>query len=230
MVTQFALCHVGSHLLLFIFACIWRAKFGAPRRRSLLRKQQRNCSWTPSLVSSTLVPPIIQTRTDVQSSLAVCPTALFFLLSQPSKCPVSHTTLAKKIYPIKFPFHNAKPNLASDITTASDTLRFANRSLVGLGTNYVGAQSQEEMANGAFNFDIDAVDRRAAYLCLMDIQKNFNGQLWVQNGPWVILRVLQMLCGTNLVSVHLYISASTRYRESLHFRTEHICVSCHDHN
>jgi len=78
---------------------------------------------------------------------------------------------------------------------------FTNRSLVGLGTNYVGAQARDEMANGAFNFDMDAVGRRAADLCLMDIQKNFNGQIWVQNGPGVILRVLQTLCGTNRVSV-----------------------------
>ena len=48
---------------------------------------------------------------------------------------------------------------------------------------------------------MDAVGRRAADLCLTDIQKNFDGQLWVQNGPLVILRVLQMLCGTNRVSV-----------------------------
>jgi hypothetical protein len=114
---------------------------------------------------------------------------------------MSHTTLANKISPTKFPFHNSKPNLTLDITTASGTLHFTNRSLSGLGTNYVGAQSQAEMANGAFNFDMDAVGRRAADICLMDIQKNFNGQLWIQNGPWVILRVLQTLCGTNRVSV-----------------------------
>jgi hypothetical protein len=47
MVTQLALCHVGSHLLLFISACIWRAQFGAPRCRSLLLKQQLICPWTP---------------------------------------------------------------------------------------------------------------------------------------------------------------------------------------
>jgi hypothetical protein len=142
-----------------------------------------------------------QTRTDVGSSLTVVQLLCFFLLSQPSKCPVSHTTLANKISPTKFPFHNSKTNLTSDITTAIDMLRFTNRSLFGLGTNYVGAQSRIEMANGAFNFDMDAVGRRAADLCLMDIQKNFNGQEWVQNGPLVILRVLQMLCGTNNVSV-----------------------------
>jgi hypothetical protein len=152
-------------------------------------------------VCSTHFPPITQTRTDVQSSLTVVQLLFFFLLSQPSKCPLSHTTLANRISPTKFPFHNSKINLTSGITTASDTLRFTNRSLVGFGTNYAAAQSQKEMANGAFNFDMDAVGRRAADLCLMDIQKNSNGQLWVQNGPWVIQRVLQMLCGTDRVSV-----------------------------
>jgi len=137
---------------------------------------------------------------------------------------VSHTTLANRIAPTKFPFHNSKTNLTSDITTASDTLRFTNRSLVGLGTNYVGAQSQEEMANGALNFDMDAVGRRAADLCLTDIQKNFNGQLWVQNGPWVILRVLQMLCGTNRVSVRpLNKCFNPLARESAFSYRTHLC-------
>jgi Alpha 1,4-glycosyltransferase conserved region. len=89
----------------------------------------------------------------------------------------------------------------SNITTASDPLLFTNRSLLGLGTNYVGAQSQEEIANGALNFDTDAAGRRPVHLCLMDVQKNFNGHLWTQNSPSVILRVLQILCGTNSVSV-----------------------------
>jgi len=125
MVSQFALCHVGSHLVLFISARIWRAQVCAPRCRSLLRKQQQSCPWTPSSASSTQVPPISQTRTYVQSILTVCPSSLhFFLLSQPSKCPMSHTTIANNIYPTKFHFHNSKPNLTSDITTAGDTLRF----------------------------------------------------------------------------------------------------------
>jgi len=85
-VIQFALCHVGSHLLLFISACIWRVQFGAPRCRSLLRKQQRTCPWTHSLVSSTLVPPITQTRTDVRSSLTVCPTSLLVSFHQQISC------------------------------------------------------------------------------------------------------------------------------------------------
>ena len=153
------------------------------------------------MVSSTQVPPITQTRTDVQSSLTMCPTSLLF--SPFSAFKVSSVThnIGQQNFSYKFPFHNSKHNLTSDITTAIDTLRFTNRSLVGLGTNFVGAQSKEEMANGAFNFDMDAVGRRAANSCLMDIQKNFNGQLWVQNGPQVILRVLQTLCGTNRVSV-----------------------------
>ena len=92
MVKQLALCHVGIHLLLFISARIWWAQVGAPRCRSLLRKQQQSCPWTPSPASSTQVPRISQTRTDVQSILTVCPTTLPFLLSQPSKCPMSHTT------------------------------------------------------------------------------------------------------------------------------------------
>ena len=87
------------------------------------------------------------------------------------------------------------------------------------------------MANGAFNFDMDAVGRRAADLCLMDIQKNFNGQICVQNGPWVILRVLQTLCGTNRVSVRPVNKCFNPLARKFAFsyRT-HFSVSCHDHN
>jgi lactosylceramide 4-alpha-galactosyltransferase len=83
----------------------------------------------------------------------------------------------------------------------SDMLRFApNRPLTDLGTNFVVAQSADEIASGALNFDMDSIGRTAAHLCLTDIQRNFNGQEWAQNGPWVIRRVLQAMCGRKHVS------------------------------
>jgi hypothetical protein len=55
------------------------------------------------------------------------------------------------------------------------------RPLVEIGTNYVGAQSERDMACGALNFDMDIVDRRAVDLILTDIQRNFNGKIFDQN-------------------------------------------------
>jgi len=77
----------------------------------------------------------------------------------------------------------------------------AYRSLVDIGTNYVGAQSEWDMTNGALNFDVETDGRRATDLILADIQRNFNGKLWAQNGPHTILRVLKILCGTEHVSM-----------------------------
>jgi len=74
------------------------------------------------------------------------------------------------------------------------------RSLVGLGTNYAGAESEEDMANGALNFDMDSAGRRATALILTEFQRNFNGAIWSHNGPQAILRILKILCGTEQVS------------------------------
>ena len=113
----------------------------------------------------------------------------------------------------------------SYMNTLSDTLRVtANRSLTSLGTNYVGAQSEREMANGAFNFDMDAAGRTAAHLCLLDIQRTFNGHLWVQNGPWVIQRVLQTLCGTERVSMR---TLNDCLLHAPHFNVKHLCILSH---
>jgi lactosylceramide 4-alpha-galactosyltransferase len=75
------------------------------------------------------------------------------------------------------------------------------RSLVEIGTNYAGAESEKYMACGALNFDMDPVGRRAIYLIIADIRKNFNGKVWGSNGPDVVRRVIRFICGTNDVSM-----------------------------
>lgn len=75
------------------------------------------------------------------------------------------------------------------------------RSLVELGTNYAGSESERDMANGVLNFDMDTAGRTATDLMLTDVRRNFNGEKWTQNGPKVILRVLQSLCRTEHVSM-----------------------------
>jgi hypothetical protein len=82
----------------------------------------------------------------------------------------------------------------------------ADRPLAQLGTNYAGAQYDGYIASGALNFDVDIAGRVAAHLCVRDIQRNFQGYSWDQNGPAVITRVLENLCGTKRVSVGCEVS------------------------
>jgi len=88
-----------------------------------------------------------------------------------------------------------------DILSITPLLLTPYRSLVEIGTNYAGAETELDMASGVLNFDMDTAGRRAIDLIVTDIQRNFNGKIWSQNGPNVILRVLQSLCGTKHVSM-----------------------------
>ena len=81
------------------------------------------------------------------------------------------------------------------------------RSLVEIGTNYAGAENEREMGSAVLNFDMDTAGRRATDLMLTDVQRNFNGAIWVHNGPMVIFRVLEILCGTKHVSMSTRLTA-----------------------
>ncbi|XP_021938491.1 lactosylceramide 4-alpha-galactosyltransferase-like isoform X2 [Zootermopsis nevadensis] len=74
------------------------------------------------------------------------------------------------------------------------------KSLDALGRNYVGAQSPGYIASGALDFAMDTPGRTVAHLCLRDILRNFQGQSWAQNGPAVITRVLELICGTKTIN------------------------------
>ena len=89
-----------------------------------------------------------------------------------------------------------------DVTSFNDTLSsHPYRSLVGIGTNYAVADSERDMGSAVLNFDMDTAGRIAVYLFLRDLQRNFDGKIWVQNGPKVIHRVLQIICRTKHVSM-----------------------------
>jgi hypothetical protein len=75
------------------------------------------------------------------------------------------------------------------------------RSLVEIGTIYAGAQSEQYMACGILNFDMDTAGRRAIDLIVTDVQRNFDRKRWGQNGPEVLDRVLHIMCGTKHVSM-----------------------------
>jgi hypothetical protein len=75
------------------------------------------------------------------------------------------------------------------------------RSLVEIGTNYAGAESEWYMGSAVLSFDMDTAGRRAIDLIVRDVMRNFNGKLWGQNGPEVLDRVLHVMCGTKHVSM-----------------------------
>jgi hypothetical protein len=88
-----------------------------------------------------------------------------------------------------------------DILSVISFLLTPYRSLVELGTNYAGAQSEWYMACGVLNFNMDTAGRRAIDLMVTDVQRKFNGTMWAHNGPGVMNRVLETLCGTKHVII-----------------------------
>ena len=73
------------------------------------------------------------------------------------------------------------------------------RSLEGL-VNFAGAEDWDDVAAGVMGFGMDDLGRRVAEACLRDLKRNFRGNVWGNNGPGVITRILQKLCATQYVS------------------------------
>jgi len=92
-------------------------------------------------------------------------------------------------------------DIRCDILSVTPLLLTPHRSLVEIGTNYAGAESELYIGSAVLNFDMDTVGRTAIDLLLTDVQKNFNGDRWGQNGPEVLDRVLYVTCGTEHVSM-----------------------------
>lgn len=65
-------------------------------------------------------------------------------------------------------------------------------------TNFAGVfrNQQNLIGNKVFNFNRSASGRRFASGCLKDFISNFDKSTPIQNGPWVITRVLMEICGT----------------------------------
>ncbi|XP_070149584.1 lactosylceramide 4-alpha-galactosyltransferase-like isoform X3 [Polyergus mexicanus] len=63
-------------------------------------------------------------------------------------------------------------------------------------TNFAGAEDWDDVAAGVMGFDMSELGRRVADACVRDLKKNFRGDVWGNNGPGVITRTLQKLCGT----------------------------------
>jgi hypothetical protein len=65
-----------------------------------------------------------------------------------------------------------------DILQVTTLLLTPYRSLVELGTNYAGAETEWYMGSAVLNFGMDSAGRRAIDLMVTDVEKNFNGKLW----------------------------------------------------
>ncbi|XP_017755212.1 PREDICTED: lactosylceramide 4-alpha-galactosyltransferase-like isoform X2 [Eufriesea mexicana] len=66
-------------------------------------------------------------------------------------------------------------------------------------TNFAGAEDWNQVAAGVIGFDATAFGRRIANACIRDIRANFRGDIWGNNGPGVITRMLQKICSTKYV-------------------------------
>ncbi|GBP30827.1 Lactosylceramide 4-alpha-galactosyltransferase [Eumeta japonica] len=68
------------------------------------------------------------------------------------------------------------------------------RALDPLARNWGAKESAHAVAAGALSFSRDAIGRRVANETLNELANTFRGDVWGQNGPGVISRVIQKLC------------------------------------
>ncbi|XP_013100115.1 lactosylceramide 4-alpha-galactosyltransferase [Stomoxys calcitrans] len=75
------------------------------------------------------------------------------------------------------------------------------RSMEDVPPNYTGAESDSHLAAGVMNFAHDGFGHEIAEECLLDLQRNFDGSNWGNNGPGVITRVIKRVCQTTNIRV-----------------------------
>ncbi|EDW29195.1 GL19577 [Drosophila persimilis] len=67
--------------------------------------------------------------------------------------------------------------------------------------NYTGAESNTHLAAGVMSLAATGFGHEIAESCLRDFQHNFAGKDWGNNGPGVITRVAQQICGTKDITL-----------------------------
>lgn len=85
-------------------------------------------------------------------------------------------------------------------------------------TNFAGAEDRDDVAAGVMGFDMSKLGRRVADACVRDLKKNFRGDVWGNNGPGVITRTLQKLCGTMYVSIRCREKLGNCNNRNLHLK------------
>lgn len=61
---------------------------------------------------------------------------------------------------------------------------------------FAGAEDWEDVAAGVIGFGMEHLGRRVADACVRDLKRKFKGNIWGNNGPGVITRMLKNLCNT----------------------------------
>lgn len=82
----------------------------------------------------------------------------------------------------------------------SFVLIYVNRCLDGL-SNFAGAEDWENVASGVLSFGTSDLGRLFADACVRDLKTNYRGDAWGNNGPGVITRTLQKICGIKNVRI-----------------------------
>ncbi|KAH8248653.1 hypothetical protein KR032_001812 [Drosophila birchii] len=75
------------------------------------------------------------------------------------------------------------------------------RNMEEVPPNYTGAESNTHLAAGVMSLAATGFGHEIAESCLRDLQLNFDGKDWGNNGPGVITRVAQKICGTKDIEV-----------------------------
>lgn len=102
------------------------------------------------------------------------------------------------------------------ISHASDLLRYLSlykyggvyldldtvvaKALDPLPKNWSARESDENVASGIMSFSRDHVGRMVANATIKDFELNYRGDVWGNNGPGVITRVLKDICSTTSVT------------------------------
>ncbi|XP_060665854.1 lactosylceramide 4-alpha-galactosyltransferase-like [Drosophila nasuta] len=74
--------------------------------------------------------------------------------------------------------------------------RFENESI-----NFLGAEPNFSVGNSVIGLKPYGFGRKLAELFLLDFQRNYNGNIWAQNGPRSVSRVMSYVCNTNNITV-----------------------------
>ncbi|KAL7741841.1 hypothetical protein ACLKA6_012060 [Drosophila palustris] len=77
------------------------------------------------------------------------------------------------------------------------------RSIEDVPPNFTGAESNTHLAAGVMSLAPTGFGHEIADLCLRDFMHNFDGSDWGNNGPGVITRVAQSICGTKDITLML---------------------------
>ncbi|XP_034666931.1 lactosylceramide 4-alpha-galactosyltransferase-like [Drosophila subobscura] len=77
------------------------------------------------------------------------------------------------------------------------------KSMEDVPPNYTGAEFEDVISSAVINLTPTGVGHKIAESLLFDFQHNFNGRHWGNNGPGVMTRVAQQICGTKNISLLL---------------------------